>query len=65
MIYSKDEVLKELKKIKSKLYRQIVCKNNYMVLMKETGEKAPFYDEVVKLYEIITWLEGFNDKGVR
>ena len=44
MIYSKDEALKELKKIKSKLYRQIVCKNNYMVLMKETGEKAPFHD---------------------
>ena len=65
MIYSKDEALKELKKIKSKLYRQIVCKNNYMVLMKETGEKSPFYDEVVKLYEIITWLEDFNDKEVK
>ena len=59
MIYTKAEALKELRKIKSKIYRQIVCKNNYAVLSKETGEKAPFYDEVVKLNDVVVWLECF------
>lgn len=59
MIYTKAEALKELRNIKSKLYKQIVCKNNYMVLSKETGEKAPFYDEVVKLNDVIVWLNCF------
>ena len=60
MIYTKNEALKELRKIKSKLYRQIVCQNNFLVLSKETGEKAPFYDEVVKLNDIIVYLEIYN-----
>ena len=59
MIYTKAEALKELRNIKSKLYRQIVCQNNYRVLSKETGEKAPFYDEVVKLNDVIVWLNCF------
>lgn len=50
-------VIFELKKIKSFIFKNTLSQINYLKIYKETGEKPPFYKEVMQLENIINYLE--------
>lgn len=53
---SLESVILELQKIKSFIFKNTLAQINYLKVYRETGEKTPFYDEVMQLKNIIEYL---------
>lgn len=56
-------VIYELKKIKSFIFKNTLSEINYLKIYKETGEKPPFYKEVMQLENIIKYLEYWEGRA--
>lgn len=51
------KVIAELYKIKSYIFKNTLSNIKYLKIYNETGEMPPFYKEVVRLNDIIKYLE--------
>ena len=60
---SLESVIFELQKIKSFIFKNTLAQINYLKVYKETGEKPPFYDEVMKLNNIIQYLDYWKGRA--
>ena len=60
---SLESVIFELQKIKSFVFKNTLAQINYLKIYKETGEKPPFYDEVMQLKNIIEYLEYWKGRA--
>lgn len=56
-------IIFELKKIKSFIFKNTISKINYLRIYKETGEIPPFYAEIMQLYNIIQYLEYWESRA--
>ncbi len=54
------EIVKKLEKIKSYIFRNTIAKIDYLKIEKKTGEKMPFFSQIVELNEVI---EELKKKG--
>lgn len=59
---SLESVIFELQKIKSFIFKNTLAQINYLKIYKETGEKPPFYDEVMQLKNIIEYLDYWKGR---
>ena len=59
---SLQSVILELKKIKSFIFQNTIAQIKYLKIYNETGEKPPFYDEVMQLKNIIEYLEYWEEE---
>lgn len=59
---SLQNIILELKKIKSFIYRNTLAQIDYLKIYKDTGEKPPFYSEVMQLKNIIEYLEYWESR---
>lgn len=60
---SLESVIFELQKIKSFIFKNTLSQINYFKIYKETGEKPPFYDEVMQLNNIIQYLDYWKGRA--
>lgn len=60
---SLESVIFELQKIKSFIFKNTLAQINYLKIYKETGEKPPFYDEVMQLKNIIEYLDYWKGRA--
>jgi hypothetical protein len=60
---SLESVIFELQKVKSFIFKNTLAQINYLKVYKETGEKPPFYDEVMQLKNIIEYLDYWKGRA--
>lgn len=59
------EIIKRLERVKSFIFRNTIAKIDYLKIEKTTGEKMPFYAQIVELNEIIKELKEQESRNAR